>query len=400
MSARRAEPATTTETARRVLVLTSSTGGGHDMRARAFANWSGEPGMPPLRVEVFQTLESGSGLYRFGVGLYNWIQRRAPRLHHLYFNFLEVAELHRRAESLAGTEAFVEKLRTFRPHALLSTHAHLNHGYFALARSLMGPALRRLTYCGELHGGYGFSRHWVNPRCEGFIGAVEETCAEAARLGMPPERNHLGGFLLKPRFWDAPAEPAERLAFVRDELGLDPARFILLLATGANSAHNHLQLLEALAAAPLRVQVVALCGRDSRAREAIRSWAGAHGNWPVAALPYFERMPLLLRSVSAVLARPGTGTTSEAILAGCPILFNGIGGIMPQERITVAFARRRGFGALVDRPGELPGVLRPLVEDPAKLRAQRLAMAAARPRAHPGAILRRVHGAAESVPAS
>ncbi len=377
----------------RVLVLTSSTGGGHDMRARSFAAWCREPGAPPLQAETFQTLESGIRLYRFGVHLYNWIQRVCPALHHLYFNALEVLALHEHASALQGTGAFVEKLRTFQPQVLLSTHAHLNHGYFELARRVLGERLRCVTYCGELAGGYGFSRFWASPKVDLFLGAVEQTCNAALRLGVSRDRVQLGGFCLNPRFWDAPASGRA----LRDELQLEPERFNLVLATGANSANNHLRLLEALAKAGLQPQVIALCGRSEAALKAVQSWARRNESMSVRALSYFDRMPELLRAAHAIVARPGTGTTSEAILCQCPILFNGLGGIMPQERITVEFARAHGFGRVMHAPGQLPGLLKPLMDDPNVLQAERAAMKAAEPQAHPLGILRAVHAQAAAV---
>ena len=42
-------------------------------------------------IQIHKCLENTHGLYRFGVGLYNRIQRYLPWAHHVYFNFLEVA---------------------------------------------------------------------------------------------------------------------------------------------------------------------------------------------------------------------------------------------------------------------------------------------------------------------
>lgn len=354
-------------------------------------------GAPPIEAEVFQTLESGPTLYRFGVHLYNWIQRHCPALHHVYFNALEVLGLHEHASGLEGTAPFEAKLREFRPQVIVSTHAHLNHGYFAKARRILHGQVRCTTYCGELHGGYGFSRFWVNPAADYFAGAVSETCDEAARLNMPPEKTMRAGFLLNPKFWEAPETDLERNTFVREELKLDPEQFILVLGTGANSANNHLKLLDALKHSELRPQIVALCGRSEAAFNAVRSWARAQDAFAVRALPYCDRMPELLRAASALIARPGTGTTSEAILCGCPLIFNGIGGVMPQERITLEFARARGFGRRLKRPSQLPGLLRPLMQGDARLRSERVALQAARPAEHPLDFLRMVHELGQSV---
>jgi processive 1,2-diacylglycerol beta-glucosyltransferase len=373
----------------RVLVLTSSTGGGHDMRARSFAAWAQMPEAAPLGLEVriHPTLESTHPLYKFGVHTYNWIQKTWPSLHHLYFNYLEFVGMHRSSKRMMGKEAFREVLLDFKPDLLLSVHAHLNHGFFEIARKTL-PGVRCVTYCGELFGGYGFSRHWVGTSADLFIGAVEETCRAARALKMPENRNWEGGFLLNPSFYtQLPAGETEY--FITEELRFDPSSFILVLSTGAVGANNHRRLLDALDQARLSLQVVALCGKNEATLAELRKWKPRKGDIHLQPLAYFTNMNLLLRSASAVVARPGTGTTSEAIICGCPILFNGIGGIMPQECITVKFARARGFGTMLRRPSDLPKRIKPWLMNPMKLGAERARLAAAVPKAHPLDILQK-----------
>lgn len=377
----------------RLLILSSSTGGGHDMRARSLTQWverchASQPTQKPWEVERYQVLEDTHGLYRFGVDLYNGIQRLMPRLHHLYFNYLEVAAMHRRASSILGRTRFMARLQDLRPDVIVSTHAHLNHGYFALAREALGPRVRCVTYCGELFGGYGFSRHWVNPEADLFIGAVEETCQEARRLGMPAARCVCGGFLLNPVFWEPPLDAQERERFIVETLHLNPAEFVLLLSTGANGANNHLGFLEALRRAGLRPQVVALCGDDLQAYEAVDRWGSRHQEFPVRALRKTDRMRVLMESASAIVARPGTGTTSEAIQTGCPILFNGAGGVMPQEAITLRFAKAHGFCHRIGRAADLPEVLRPWLMERARLQEVRARLRMACPQLSPEGIVR------------
>jgi len=379
----------------RVLVLTSSTGGGHDSRARALGTWAERSNLNSLgKVELHQALEESHAIYRFGVGLYNVIQRAWPRLHHIYYNVLELVSFAGGGdEKIMGREVFMKKVREARPDLVVSTHDHLNHGFFAAAREARpGVPLKCATYCTELHGGYGFSRHWVNPKADLFIGAVPEVCAQAQKLGMPPERTFFGGFLLHPAFWE-PRDLATEEKFVREELGLEPGRFTLLLSTGANSAQNHLALLNALKAAgplPAPMQVLALCGHNERALAGIRAWAAQHPELPVRALPHVRHLAQLMRVTSAVVARPGTGTTTEAILSGVPVLFNTLGGIMPQEVITVKFCREHGFGRVLRRPAELAATVRGWLADPATLAAERQRVLAARPDRTPADILRRL----------
>lgn len=378
----------------KLLVLTSSSGGGHDMRARSLKQWAEHPDAKALgiTVETHQALETTGGLHAFGSELYNWIQRYWPNLHHIYFNILEWIPF-TSTSSIPRAEKFRKFIRETAPDIIVSTHDHLNHAYLKVAREAYGPGEKRPvtgTYCGELWGRYGFSKHWVNPEGDFFIAAADPCLAEARRLGMPEDRSWTGGFMLNPDFWNAPTPREERDRILRDEFGLTPGRFTLILATGANGANNHLATLKRFAAAGVHPQILALCGNNVAAKAAIESWAKEHPEIPVCALPYQSHMKRVMECADAIFARPGTGTTSEAILAGIPIIFNGIGGVMPQELITVKYARKHFETHVVSRPGQLPGVVDAWMKSPQKVAEAKSGAERARPAGHPLEILQRL----------
>jgi processive 1,2-diacylglycerol beta-glucosyltransferase len=380
----------------RVLVLTSSTGGGHDSRARALRAWSvRDTTNPTLEVELHQALEEAHVIYRFGVGIYNTIQRFWPRLHHIYYNVLEVGSFASGSGegSVMGRASFQAVVRKIHPDLVVSTHDHLNHGFFAACREALPDAPPKCaTYSTELFGGYGFSKHWVNPKADLFIGAVPEVCEEAHRLGMARERIFLGGFLLHPAFW-TPHDQADNEKFQREELNLEPGRFTILLSTGANSAQNHIALLNALIAdgpLPAPAQVVALCGHDDRALAELHVWAQRHPELLVRPVPRLMHLAQVMRVTSVVVARPGTGTTTEAILSGTPILFNTLGGIMPQEIITVKFCQKHRFGKVIKHPREFAAQIRAWLADPATHAAEQARVRASNPDCIPTGILNRL----------
>ncbi len=377
----------------KLLVLTSSTGGGHDLRANALCAWTEKETDLGIETDIFRPLEGSTALNRFGVRLYNDIQRNLPVAHHVYWSFLEVAGLHRKPGMLGGTQPFIEKLESYRPDWVISVHAHLNHGYMALARQVLGPDKVKVgTYCGEMWGGYGFSRHWVNPTADLFIGATEACCTAARHIGMPEARNMLGGFMLRPASYTPSPSPKERAEYLRKQFGFDPERFTLLLATGAVGANNHLRLFEALDASGLDLQVIALCGKRPETLQRVAAWKPRSAHLSVQAIPYCEDMPKLLGSVSAIVARGGTGTTSEAILAGCPIIINALGAPMPQEMITLKYLRSQGITEQINRTCQLPEIIRPWLENPSAQEAARQRMRAALPPGSPRAILERLCG--------
>jgi processive 1,2-diacylglycerol beta-glucosyltransferase len=379
----------------KVMILSSSTGGGHDMRAQALTAWAERN--TDWKVSTHQALEATHGLYAFGVGFYNAIQRTLPVAHHVYYQFLERANMHRHGHRILGRERFQEHIEEFAPDLVVSTHDQLNHGFFDLARAQLGPSrVACVTYCGELWGGYGFSRQWVNPAADGFIAAVEP-CREAAlRLGMPKERAVTGGFLLRPEFFQAPAPEDSREAFLGEELGLDPQGFTILLATGAVGANNHIALLRAMESRRRPIQAVALCGAQASSLQAVRNWGSKARYVEVQALGRREDMSRIVRNVDLLVARPGSGTTSEAMRCGTPLVFNGIGGVMPQEYITVKFARHHGFASVIHWPRQLARTLDGLTDEPERLAEMREQALNACPNRHPDDILRRLQEIADA----
>jgi processive 1,2-diacylglycerol beta-glucosyltransferase len=358
------------------------------MRAHAFQEWAQI--WPDLNLEtrLHRPLESSHWLYRFGVGLYNWIQRRAPILHHVYFNFLEVAGPCRSARVLLGVAHFRELLQTMRPDILLSVHGSLNHGFFDYARKVLGSEhVRCVTYCGELYGGYGFSRNWVNPSADLFIGAMPETSAAAARWGMASEKNKVRGFLLRPSFYDAAPDVTARRAKIVKELQLNPDEFILLLSASSRGANNHVEFLAALRRHGLDLPAVVLCGNSAEAHVEVSGWMKKNPSARVRIVPHDTNIAGLLHCVSAVLARPGTGSTSEAIMSGCPLLLNCLGGAMPQESITVKFCRKHGLARTIHHADELATIVQEWAQNPTEPAAIRQHMQEIRPSSTPRDIL-------------
>lgn len=374
----------------RLLILTSSTGGCHDMRARAFAEWAQAEPQFGVTVESHRPMEESHWIYAYSVELYNSIQRNAPLLHHIYYNFLEVASVVRTPTPL-GAKRFRAVLERVRPDVVLSVHDSLNHTFFDYTRAVLGrDRVRCVTYCDELHGGYGFSRHWVNPAADLFIGVVPETCDAARRWGMAEEKVFLGGFMTRRYFFDPAPTTVERDAYVRDELQLDPQQFILLLMASGRGAQNHIGYLEALKQRRVETQVVALCGESAAAAQTVEAWGRANPSLPVRVLPHNTNIGRLMRSVSAVVARPGAGTSSEAIVSHCPLLINCLGGLMPQEMINVKFFRKHGIAETLRRPDDLARVVAAWKDNPALPVGVRQRMAAICPSRGPRDILARV----------
>jgi processive 1,2-diacylglycerol beta-glucosyltransferase len=337
----------------RILVLTSSTGSGHDMRARAFAQWMARL-HPEAVVQIEQIIENASLLGRFGVWLYNLIHRLAPSLHNLYFFIVELVILTQSRTVTFGGTYYRRLLREFHPTHLLSVHDSTNRGYFEDARRILGPSVKCITYCGEFSGGFGYSINWINPSCDLFVARTPKALDYAVKKGI--RRSHATVFhkLLPPEAF-APPLSADEIEATRRSLGLDPHRFTLFLTTGGFGANHHLRYLASLSGLIGSIQVIVICGRNARVLKAVQGSLARSGLQGYAE-GFSSRIAEFLQISDAVLTRGGANTTMEALHYKCPILYDGLGGLMPQERCTWRYFRDQG-AHLLRHPHDLPGVI-------------------------------------------
>jgi processive 1,2-diacylglycerol beta-glucosyltransferase len=324
----------------RILVLTSSTGGGHDARAEAFAEWCFQLYRHEVDVRIEQMLEKSSVVNRTGVNLYNRIQRGAPWVHKVFYAIIEVLSYLNARDVTFGAPYYLAVLKEYRPHLVFSVHDCLNRGYFQLARKTLGTErVRCATYCGEFSGGWGYSRNWIEPSVDLYISRTQTANDYAIKKGIPPARARVRGYLMQPRAHLEVFSVIDRRVFRSKRLGLDPERFTVFLATGGNGANNHFELLPALVKHADRIQAIVICGKNKETYNQLVHWRALHPEFNCFVEGYSEMVHLHMQASDAIVTRGGTTTCAKALHFRCPIVFNAFGGIMPQEELTWKFFR-------------------------------------------------------------
>jgi processive 1,2-diacylglycerol beta-glucosyltransferase len=348
----------------RILVLTSSTGAGHDARAQAFAEWCFELYRHDVDVRIEQMLEKSSGFFSLGVRFYNWIQKKSPWIHKAFYLFVELLSFLNKNSVSFGRVYYETVLKEYQPHLIFSVHDCLNRGYFQMARKILGAEnVRCATYCGEFSGGFGYSVNWVEPTADLYISRTATARDYAVKLGMPRERTRVRGHLMQPRQHTENLTPEARTRFIEERLELRSDLFTVFLATGGNGANNHLHLLPRLLPHADRVQAVVICGRNREAYNQLVHWRAEHPEFNCFVDGFSDEVHLLMQISDAIVTRGGTTTCAKALHFGCPIIFNAIGGIMPQEELTVKFFRNANGAELITNPADFARVISAWVTD-------------------------------------
>ncbi len=351
----------------RILVLTSSTGGGHDARAEAIAEWCFQLYRHAVDVQIEQMLEDSSAFNRSGVNFYNGIQKKAPWVHKAFYAFVEMLSYLNSRSVTFGRSYYVKILKEYRPHLIVSVHDCLNRGYFQLARRILGAdAVKCVTYCGEFAGGWGYSRNWIEPTVDRYYSRTPTAADYAIKKGIPPERSRVRGSLMLPRAYLEVVSPGLRAAFRRRRLGLESDRFTVFLATGGNGANNHFALLPELLRHADHCQAILVCGRNKETYNELIHWRANHPEFCCHIEGYSEIVHLLMQVSDAIVTRGGTTTCTKALHFRCPIIFNASGGIMPQEELTWKFFRNGAQSPKIERAADFGALLDAWFADPAE----------------------------------
>jgi len=349
----------------RILILTSSTGGGHDARAEAFAEWCFQLYRHEVDVRIEQMLEKSSVVNRAGVGFYNRIQKAAPWLHTAFYTFVELLSYINSRDVTFGRSYFISVLRDYQPHLILSVHDCLNRGYFQLARETLGAnRVRCVTYCGEFSGGWGYSRNWIEPTVDLYFSRTPTARDFAVKSGIAPGKSRVRGNLMLPRALLETVTPAERGNFRVKRLGLRPDLFTVFLATGGNGANQHLELLPTLVKYADRVQAIVICGKNKQSYNELVHWRANNPEFNCYLEGYSEVVHLLMQASDAIVTRGGTTTCAKALHFRCPIIFNAFQGIMPQEELTWKFFRNGAASTKIENAADFARIIDTWMADP------------------------------------
>jgi processive 1,2-diacylglycerol beta-glucosyltransferase len=356
----------------RILVLTSSTGGGHDARAEAFAEWCFQLYRHDVDVRIEQMLEKSSVVNRTGVNVYNAIQKRAPWLHKIFYAIVELLSYINRRSVRIGSGYYAEVLREYQPHLVFSVHDCLNRGYFPFARKVLGEKnVRCATYCGEFSGGWGYSRNWIEPTVDRYFSRTPTASDYAVKKGIPADRARVRGYLMLPRAHLEVLSPADRKSYREKKLGLRGDLFTMFLATGGNGANNHFELLPSLLRHADRCQAIVICGRNKEVYNELIHWRANHPEFNCYIEGFSESVHLLMQASDAIVTRGGTTTCAKALHFKCPIIFNAFGGIMPQEELTWKFFRNGAASEKIESAADFARLIDLWMADPAACAAAR-----------------------------
>ena len=325
-----------------LLILSVSAGNGHVRAGQALCATAEAQTPPCSAIHIDAMAHVASGFRKVYTDWYVQLVNRAPEVWSYLHQKADstphsaTSQRLRRGIERVSTGPLLREIRRIRPQAIVCTH-------FLPAELLMRERAKGRIDCPVWLQVTDYDLHnmWLIPDMQGYLAATEEVAFRMRSRGLPADRIHVTGIPVMPAFSrpDAPAL-ARDANVVR--LGLDPARTVVLMASGGGGMGN----LPAMVARVLSLdgpgsdfQVVAVAGRNVAAYEALQGLALRYPGRLVA-VGFTDEMEKLMAAADLVVTKPGGLTISECLALGKPMLL--VSPIPGQEEHNAGFLMEEG----------------------------------------------------------
>lgn len=153
---------------------------------------------------------------------------------------------------------------------------------------------------------------------------------------------------------------------VLTELGLSPEKLTVLLMGGSFGAGNIKETLEDLIAINRDFQILVITGRNEHLKDKLSKMLDSTiHNKNICLLGYTNKMNDILASIDVLISKPGGLTTTEALLNDVPMIVPYF--IPGQEEENLDFLTNCGAALRTTKKYSLPVLLKVLIDDPSRL---------------------------------
>jgi len=345
----------------KVLILTVTAGGGHNSPAQALKACLEEKGAQVDILDAFYYISRILGAtVNHG---YLLLVDKTPPAYAAGFRMLEKRRKNAdkpsatRLNALLWTKKVRRYIRNYAPDVIVCTHP-----VPAIMVDVMKQRNKLSAVTIGINTDFCVLPYWEEGlHMDYLVVAAEGLVPLAMKKGYREEQILPLGIPIHPKF----ARKNDKRA-IREELGLDPDRFTMLIMSGSMGYGNIENLVRQLDDMKYPFQMITVCGNNQEAKAAIDAMTTRK---TVVNLGFTRDIDRLMDAADCVVGKPGGLSSSEALAKGLPmILVNPIPG---QEVRNVDFLQNSGAAMAVNDIQTLDAVVYDLMTTPEKLNLMR-----------------------------
>jgi UDP-N-acetylglucosamine:LPS N-acetylglucosamine transferase len=333
-------------------------GGGHRAAATALLDVIRQQQRPwDIRLLSIQDLLDKIDFVRKSTGiefqeLYNIILRRGWTI--VTPSLVPVAHTLIRLSHAAQVHVLQEHWKADPPDMVVSLIPHYNRAMFQ-ALSRVRPEAHFVTILTDL-ADYK-SNFWMERQRQYVVCPTQRSAQQARALGLAESLIlPASGVILNPKFY---AQLAEDRQAARVRLGLRPDRPTGLILFGGEGSTEIERIVRLLNESALDMQLIALCGRNQRAIDAVRALPV---RIPIFVEGFTKEIPHYMALSDFFIGKPGPGSISEAIAMRLPVIVERNVWTLPQERYNTDWVEERGVGIVVKNFGQIAAAVREMLQ--------------------------------------
>jgi UDP-N-acetylglucosamine:LPS N-acetylglucosamine transferase len=345
---------------KRVLILTSKTGGGHVSLARALSDLLTSSDQPQAIDPSFISIVDPQPVIFHQH--YRLVSRYALWLWAAEFRFLDT-----HARSLYAHEVFTRIMRqrlqtllnSVQPELIIATYPFLTYEVMRILEqnSSTIPLVLLFSDANSVHASWLTERH-----ASVTLATTRETYLQALAAGFAPEHLHLVGWPVRTQFLKSGLSNPEHVKEVRNRLHLSPDRFTIFVQGGGEGAARVAYTVENILSTgniKHEVQIILAAGTNQKLR------VRYHHVPDVATLPYTNNIAPYMAAADIIMGKAGPNILFESIMLGKPFFATAY--IPGQEQENLAFIERHGLGWVALQPWEQRTLLLQLLQEPTYL---------------------------------
>jgi UDP-N-acetylglucosamine:LPS N-acetylglucosamine transferase len=348
---------------KKILILTSKTGGGHISLAEALRDLllqdvqaeteDTKSVNPPSNITI---LDPQPGFFHQH---YRLVSRYALWLWATEFQLFDTPQ-----RSLLAHHAFTRLvcrqlhrlLNNLQPDLVITTYPFLSYEVMRILEqhALFTPLVMLFSDANGVHSS------WLSEReAAATFATTHETYEQALAAGFARERLHLTGWPVRAQFSRPHLLTREARVETLTHLGLDPNRFTVFLQGGGEGAARFNRTIETVLAtgdAANTLQVILATGTNRALLERYKSARN------LAALPFTREIAPFMAAADVIMGKAGPNMLFESVTLSKPFIATAY--IPGQEQANLPFIQRHGLGWIALHPHEQRALLTMLLHNP------------------------------------